>query len=1552
MDPLVDVTESLKNAGVHSSEPTSTKETPENAIADEEEVEDPDGEDIVTSLNYFEDLEACETLIKALDALLPASAAASECCSEEKIHLLPTASEEPDGAAAKADQLMKLLDRYQELPHLLHPYLEQLVRPLIWVLLRFLPSATKVWEWEQKQAEKSPSGKNSTADDDNDDNNPLVVMSRLGQNFDHFDADAPKEALHLVCRVLYVITKTAGEKACTSHFPNEVRHFEDVFYALRWWARSPRRQREWEVRYCLLIWLSNLVLVPFSMHLIDTNSTKRMQRQQQQQPGPIVAHVRYGDDNNNHTTISTESKNSDNSPKMECGAGLMHTAPVSQNADVEDTLSLSDASLVTAVSFLCDATKCRDGAALLVGRLLTRPDSKHHRDVFFRFANDVVRHVPAQKRCPGFLWDGVLAALSRRGIYDVVVGDETNGLPSPAALSSRLLPGVLLAVAKTMKMAQRREVVRYAEALIEHIVEDLWDPIQAYIEERGGVGGDTLVLKLSVKVVQRLILSMLKKRSAMWKYQKSSVASLAVNLGSSDTATSGRKAVDDDLEDEMEADDEEIDGDDSVLELGLGLLLEALSHKDTVVRWSAAKGIGRVCDRLPPKMASEVVMAVFDLLADDEFNDSVWHGAMLAIAELCRRGSITRDRLEAAVPLIERGLGYDIAKGTYSVGAHVRDAASYTCWSVARAYDPGDLTAHVHRLSGALVVTSLFDRQVNVRRAASAAFQECVGRLGNFPHGIELSTTMDFFSLASLSNAFLQVAPKVAKFEAYRSKMVDVLLSEKLLHWDRRVRMAAAGALGKIAPLEVDAVLSRVLPVLLERVTDNMVATRHGAILGLAELVRHLPPRVWSVAQITDMVSVFPRLDTARLFRSRGGEHVRDACCRLLEAFALHPLPLPDVLEVVKMNGMKGKVKTMGKLQEFLEETWSSILDWLQLSATKAFHAFAGAYYTQFQPLFHGKVLHKMLSGVMDEKVPLLQRRGGIAAIGGVPSVLLVASPPPNAERGAEVCTAALADHHNNNIPAGEEGEEEPYFVHVVQLLSKLAISPPTSDAQQPNDLVGSKADHNSSVASPRVTGWGDEPTLDTVRADPECRRNAVTSLCRVLMAIPISHPAYTEKIYTSSVRTLLAALQDYATDNRGDVGSFVRLSVLEHVAGVALHGLRGPSPPLCSASILLEVLQGLVRVLFEKLDRVREAAGLALEALLVHEDGERYVVQQLWSESSSQGREVRVLAAMVRQHHAKVKDTHPGVVPPQNVSPFSVEVADWRTPSIMAVMGPVLLRHTPVCFAQSVADGLTASAGDLTDHVRLPALQALRSCFSEKEDVLLPPAVQMLLRMDEDESHSDLVLRLSKTFVCVGERYEHVERLVVPLSRVLDYLYTHQLLSETEHIRTVQLLRSEMKFYSTAIRTLLPLVTLLASLCRSPCYDARKQAWTLALTMIASRYPKVRAMMATELYTALLSLTSSLECSDKPQTSNCAEDPVCRIPVQGCLDAMNHIIRVQWDGTDAAAIRAARNELYRMLAITPPATTTAVSGDVQERKKKREIVASTYSALVQEAGY
>ena len=158
------------------------------------------------------------------------------------------------------------------------------------------------------------------------------------------------------------------------------------------------------------------------------------------------------------------------------------------------------------------------------------------------------------------------------------------------------------------------------------------------------------------------------------------------------------------------------------LEEILDMLLTGLRDRDTVVRWSAAKGVGRITGRLPKEFGDDVVVAVLELLRPEE-GDTAWHGGCLALAELARRGLLLPERLPATVPVVLEALKYDIRRGAHSVGTHVRDAGCYVCWAFARAYAPEVMKPYVLSLAQGMLTCAVFDRELNCRRAASAAFQ-------------------------------------------------------------------------------------------------------------------------------------------------------------------------------------------------------------------------------------------------------------------------------------------------------------------------------------------------------------------------------------------------------------------------------------------------------------------------------------------------------------------------------------------------------------------------------------------------------------------------------------------------------------------------------------------------------------------------------------------------------------------------------------------------------------------------------------------------------------
>ena len=62
-----------------------------------------------------------------------------------------------------------------------------------------------------------------------------------------------------------------------------------------------------------------------------------------------------------------------------------------------------------------------------------------------------------------------------------------------------------------------------------------------------------------------------------------------------------------------ESDDELDENQYEQLEMIIQLLLESLKEDDSVVRWTAAKGLGRITTRLNQDFADQIVQQLYDL---------------------------------------------------------------------------------------------------------------------------------------------------------------------------------------------------------------------------------------------------------------------------------------------------------------------------------------------------------------------------------------------------------------------------------------------------------------------------------------------------------------------------------------------------------------------------------------------------------------------------------------------------------------------------------------------------------------------------------------------------------------------------------------------------------------------------------------------------------------------------------------------------------------------------------------------------------------------------
>ncbi|XP_002723088.2 tubulin-specific chaperone D isoform X1 [Oryctolagus cuniculus] len=746
---------------------------------------------------------------------------------------------------------------------------------------------------------------------------------------------------------------------------------------------------------------------------------------------------------------------------------------------------IMDRILHIAESYLVVSDKARDAAAVLVSKFITRPDVK-------------------QKKMASFLdWSlRTLAGASFHTIDGVIAVD-----------------GMLQALAQIFKHGKREDCLPYAATVL------------ACLDScRLPESNQTLLRKLGVKLVQRLGLTFLKPKVAAWRYQRG-CRSLAANL---QLRTKGQHEEKPQVVTSDSDEDYDIpEGVESVIEQLLG----GLKDKDTIVRWSAAKGIGRMAGRLPRELADDVVGSVLDCFSFQE-TDKAWHGGCLALAELGRRGLLLPSRLTEVVDVILKALTYDEKRGACSVGANVRDAACYVCWAFARAYEPQELKPFVSAISSALVIAAVFDRNINCRRAASAAFQENVGRQGTFPHGIDILTTADYFAVGKISNCFLVISVLIAGFAEYTEPMIEHLVAMKVNHWDGVIRELSAKALHNLAPRAPEYCATHVLPRLLSMTLSPDLHSRHGAILACAELTHALHKlAVQQGRPLTDCLDekavqglkqIHQQLHERQLYRGLGGELMRQAVCVLIEKLSLSRMPF------------KGDA-VIGGWRWLIDDTFRSLYlisshsrQQIKEAAVSALAALCRQYYMEEPGKADAAVQEELIGQYLAElRSPEEMTRCGFSlALGALPDFLL---------RGK-----------------------------LQQVLAGLRAVTQTSPGNV--SFAESRRDGLKAISSVcQTVGVRAEGAPD----EALCRENVSQVYC-----------------------ALLGCMNDYTTDSRGDMGAWVREAAMTSLMDLTLL-LAQSCPELIEAHVCERIMCCVAQQASEKIDRFRAHAARVFLTLL-----------------------------------------------------------------------------------------------------------------------------------------------------------------------------------------------------------------------------------------------------------------------------------------------------------------------------------------------------------------
>lgn len=887
------------------------------------------------------------------------------------IENLPHAYSQQTNSELSDEKFTLILDKYQEQPHLLDPYLEDLL--------------TRLMKYVRTESSKG-----------------LLLHA---------------------FRYMYLITKVRGHKVIVRLFPHEVSDLEPIMSMLS--QQDPYDKGAWEVKYMLLLWLSMICLIPFDMKRFDSALAE-----------PLMERI--------------------------IKAGKLYLTLYADN--------------------------CQEAAALVLAKLLTRPDAQ-------------IIHLP----------DFVSWCI-----------EEIEKGASEGNLNVVVLRGLLLTLVAIFSIGKRSNTISYAPTILKCLEScDIFN--NKYSNMR----------KLAVKLVQRLGTTFLKPILPKWRYQRGS-RSLEDTLKTQKSGHEEKNTTLNEDEDEYEVPDE--------IECIIEHLLTALYDSDTIVRWSAAKGIGRVTGRLPRELADEVVGSVIDCFSQLQ-SDGAYHGGCLTLAELGRRGLLLPERLDEVVPLLLRSLVYDVKRGAFSVGANVRDSACYLAWSFARAYSSDTIAPYVESIAGSLLIVTAFDREVNCRRAASAAFQENVGRQGQFPHGIDILTKADYFAVGNRSDSYLVIGPYIASFKEYTKSFIDHLCERKVDHWDTEIQWLAAKSLNKFTQLSPLYMSADVLEKLLPMCTGIDLMGRHGSIIAVAEIAHALfavenQGNMGLLSRNKHLKTIFNIVKTARdakLFRGYGNDLMRLACCHLIARISqcrdvIKPPSKTAESWLGIIHDTLSNLHLFGDAEKICNAAVTALSEVNHITiSTEAFAQVA----TNQESGDANKVLDDYLSKLKSDSEK--QRVGYSQAISALPQHVLHGS----YEKVLQTLMRATKPYGHESAAFAEA------HMHAVKALVKIAKRMDVDETGDPNK-----------------------------------------TLCRETL----------NDIYD----TLIRSLSDYTKDSRGDVGSMVRLEGIKGIQALTLT-LVEKNVSILDEEIVKKVMCSVFQQCGEKIHRVRDGARDAIYALLYH---------------------------------------------------------------------------------------------------------------------------------------------------------------------------------------------------------------------------------------------------------------------------------------------------------------------------------------------------------------
>lgn len=326
----------------------------------------------------------------------------------------------------------------------------------------------------------------------------------------------------------------------------------------------------------------------------------------------------------------------------------------------------------------------------------------------------------------------------------------------------------------------------------------------------------------------------------------------------------------------------------------LQLSIFFLADYDSNVRWTAAKGIGRIIERIPSKELK-------DSLVSSLSTNKHCHGSLLALSEMTRKGSLKRETLDDVLfdnimNSVFDALLFEEEQRKASFGRELRDAACFYVWAFSRIESQLQLVECEEKFIYPLISVALFDRDVNSRRCACAAIQEYLGRIGTshqnearVKNRLFIIQNLNFFTVSSLQKCFSEVAVALVQNDKrLLTYLKKFLLKSKFGHWNDDIRAKTCKLLVQLEGITgYHDTLSLIENLVSICVNDFSNIEKNSALTLLALLLEkkrsHKREHFKLSADMTKTLrNLIMKMERNRCYRGRKGELIRSSVLKFI----------------------------------------------------------------------------------------------------------------------------------------------------------------------------------------------------------------------------------------------------------------------------------------------------------------------------------------------------------------------------------------------------------------------------------------------------------------------------------------------------------------------------------------------------------------------------------------------------------------------------------------------------------------------------------------------